>query len=391
MVNKVILIVLDSVGIGELPDAAEYGDEGSNTLGGISRVLGGLKLKNMERLGLGNIDCIQGIEAEPGPIGCFGRCMEQSKGKDTITGHWEISGLVLEHPLKTYPEGFNEEIVKEFEKRTGKKVLANKVASGTEIIKEYGELHDKTGYPILYTSADSVMQIAANEEVIPLQQLYDICIAARKMMVGEWAVGRIIARPFIKRDGQYVRTPNRRDYALDPVGRNMLDYLYENKIPVFAVGKIEDIFNHRSISVSDHTKNNREGVNKTLEFMKTSGRGLIFTNLVDFDMLYGHRNDVQGYADALKEFDSRLPEIIEGLGSDDVLIITADHGCDPSTESTDHSREYIPLLLYSKNMKNGVNIGTRRSFCDIGKTVLHMFGIENDINGKSFYEEIKKG
>lgn len=391
MVNKVILIVLDSVGIGELPDAAEYGDAGSNTIGGISRVLGGLKLQNMENLGLGNIDGIQGIEKFEEPTGSFGKCMELSKGKDTITGHWEISGVVLEHALKTYPGGFPQEIVNELEKRIGRKILANKTASGTEIIKEYGELHDKTGYPILYTSADSVMQIAANEGVIPLQELYRICIEARKMMVGRWAVGRIIARPFIKKDGQYVRTPNRKDYALDPVGSTMLDYLHGNGIAVYAVGKIEDIFNHRGISVSDHTKNNQEGINKTLEFMKTLDRGLIFTNLVDFDMLYGHRNDVKGYADALMEFDRRLPEITAAMGSGDVLIITADHGCDPSTKSTDHSREHIPVLVYGENVKKGINIGTRSSFCDIGKTILDMFLVKNEIKGRSFYDEIKNG
>lgn len=390
MINRVILIVLDSFGIGELPDAADYGDTGSNTLGGISRALGAFKLQNLEKLGLGNIDFVEGLDKYPSPIGSFGKCRELSKGKDTITGHWEMSGIILEHPLQTYPDGFSEDVVSELEEIVGRKFLANKVASGTEIIKEYGELHDKTGSPILYTSADSVMQIAANEAVIPLEELYKICEEARKLMVNKRSVGRIIARPFIKDNGEYIRTGNRRDFALDPVSETMLDDLVKSSLSVYAVGKIEDIFNHRGISFSDHTKTNEQGIDKTLEFMKIAGKGLIFTNLVDFDMLYGHRNDVNGYADALRRFDKRLPEIISQMEKEDVLIITADHGCDPSTISTDHSREHIPLLVFGENIKAGVNLGTRNCFCDIGKTILHMFNIENKINGLSFYDEIRR-
>jgi phosphopentomutase len=388
MLDKIILIVLDSVGIGELPDASEYGDSGSNTLGNISNELGGLNLDNMRTLGLGNIDGIKGIEKFDMPVGCFGKCAESSKGKDTITGHWEIAGLVLEHPMKTYPNGFPEDIITELEEKIGRKVLANKVASGTEIIKEYGEIHKKTGYPIVYTSADSVLQIAADEEVIPLETLYEICAAARKIMVDERAVGRIIARPFVIKDGEYIRTSNRRDYALDPIGKTMLDYLKENDIKVYAIGKIEDIFNKKGIFHAEHIINNDDGITKTIECIKNIDRGLIFTNLVDFDMLYGHRNNINGYAQALMKFDRRLPEIINEMKSGDLLIITADHGCDPTTASTDHSREYIPVLIYGKNMKSGVNIGIRDCFCDIGKTVLNAFEVENDIKGKSFYKEI---
>lgn len=390
MINRVILIVLDSVGIGALPDASEYGDVGSNTLGGISKALNGLTLKNMEKIGLGNIDGIEGIKKSDSPTGAFGKCREISKGKDTITGHWEISGIILDHPLKTYPHGFSNDIVKDLEEATGIKFLANKVASGTEIIKEYGELHEKTGYPILYTSADSVMQIAAMEEIVPLEELYNICLKARKLMVDERSVGRIIARPFTKKYGEYVRTVNRKDYALDPVGKTMLDYLYKEGLSVYAVGKIEDIFNKRGITYTDHTKTNSEGIDKTLEYMKSKDKGLIFTNLVDFDMVYGHRNDVKGYGDALMEFDRRLLDIISAMDKEDVLIITADHGCDPSTDSTDHSREHIPLLVYGEAIKEGVNLGTRNCFCDIGKTILHIFNINNNINGTSFYDEIRR-
>lgn len=388
MLKRIILIVLDSVGIGELPDAAEYGDIGSNTLGNISKKLGGIALDNMRALGLGNIDGIEGIERVDMPLGAFGRCIEKSKGKDTITGHWEIAGLVLEQPLKTYPKGFPEEVIRELEEKFRRKILGNKVASGTEIIKEYGEIHKETGYPIVYTSADSVLQIAANEEVIPLKILYEMCEAARKIMVNEKTVGRIIARPFVFKEGEYIRTSNRRDYALDPPGKTMLDYLKEDNIPVYALGKIEDIFNKKGISYAEHIKNNEDGITKTIQCIKNIDKGFIFTNLVDFDMLYGHRNDALGYGEALTEFDRRLPEIIKQLESEDLLIITADHGCDPTTNSTDHSREYIPVIVYGKNINQGVNIGTRDCFCDIGKSILQAFDVDNNIKGKSFYKEI---
>ncbi|AJA47997.1 phosphopentomutase [Clostridium pasteurianum DSM 525 = ATCC 6013] len=386
--NRVILVVLDSVGIGEMSDSKLYGDDGSNTLGNIGKSIGGLKLPNMEKLGLGNINSIEGVKRIHDPIGNFGKCAELSNGKDTVTGHWEISGVVLKKPLKTYPEGFPIEIIREFQNKIGRKILGNKVASGTEIIKELGEEHVKTGYPIIYTSADSVFQIAAHEEVIPLSKLYDMCKIARNMFTGENLVGRIIARPFLGIKGNYTRTSNRRDFALDPFDKTMLDYIEEDKLSVMAVGKIEDIFNGKGITEAVHIKNNNEGIDKTIEYMKSEKNGLIFTNLVDFDMLYGHRNDIKGYADALMKFDKRLPEIMEVMKKEDVLIITADHGCDPTTRSTDHSREYIPLLVYGKSIKNSVNIGMRQCFCDIGKTVLDILKIDNNLYGKSFKEKL---
>ncbi|WBW95308.1 phosphopentomutase [Oceanirhabdus sp. W0125-5] len=390
MSKRAIIIVLDSVGIGALPDADLYGDKGSNTVGNISEKLGGLKLKNMEALGLGNIDEIKGIDSVDTPKGAFGRCSEASKGKDTITGHWEISGVILEEPLNTYPNGFSEDIIKDFEEKIGRKIIGNKVASGTEIIKELGEEHVKTGYPIVYTSADSVFQIAAHEEVISVPELYNMCQIARDMLVGERSVGRVIARPFVGEVGNFTRTANRRDYALNPPIKMLLQYMEEAGQSVMAVGKIEDIFNKLGVTDAVHTKNNMDGVDNVIEYMKMNKDGLIFANLVDFDMHYGHRNNVEGYAQALLDFDNRMPEILENMDEDDVLIITADHGCDPTMPGTDHSREYVPLLVYGNNIKENVNLGTRKSFCDIGKTVLDMFNVDNDINGESFYTEIKK-
>ncbi len=390
MIKRTILIVLDSVGIGEMPDAAKYGDVGSDTLGNVSKAVGGLKLPNMEKLGLGNIDGVKNITKCENPMGSFGKCAELSIGKDTVTGHWEIAGVVLEEPLNTYPEGFSEDIIKEFESKIGRKIIGNKVASGTEIIKELGEEHIKTGSPIVYTSADSVFQIAAHEDVIPLDELYNMCQIARKMFVGEKAIGRIIARPFIGEPGQFTRTSNRRDFALDPFDKTMLEYIKEKGISVMAVGKIEDIYNKKGITDAVHIKNNMDGIDKTLEYMKENKNGLIFTNLVDFDMLYGHRNDAVGYAKALVDVDNRMPEIISAMKEDDILILTADHGCDPTTESTDHSREYIPVIVYSKRIKSGINIGVRKSFSDIGKTILDLLKIENNLYGDSFAKEILK-
>lgn len=388
MVKRVILIVLDSVGIGELPDAADYNDTGSNTLCNIAKEMGGLKLKNLESLGLGDIEGVNCIEKTDMPLGSYGRLAEKSKGKDTVTGHWEIAGIILKNPLRTFPNGFPQDIISEFEGKIGRKVIGNKVASGTEIIKELGEEHGKTGYPIVYTSADSVFQIAANEAVIPLEELYRMCGIARGIFTGERSIGRVIARPFIVKDGEYIRTPNRRDFVMEPSEKTMLDYLKEKDLEVNAVGKIEDIFNKRGITYAVHIKSNEDGVSKTIDCMRTMKKGLIFTNLVDFDMLYGHRNDVKGYAAALEEFDSRLPEIIAEMREHDVLIITADHGCDPVSSSTDHSREYIPLLVYGNDIKTGVDLGTRECFCDIGKTILDFFNIENGINGTSFAKEV---
>ncbi|CDF58189.1 phosphopentomutase [Thermobrachium celere] len=390
MVNRVTLIVLDSVGIGELPDAHEYNDEGSNTLGNIAKQLKGFELPNMQKLGLGNIDGVNDYKKEENPIGAYGRSLEMSKGKDTTTGHWEIAGLILERAFPTYPNGFPKELIEEFEKRIGRKVLGNKPASGTAIIEELGDEHVKTGYPIVYTSADSVFQIAAHEEVIPLEELYRMCQIAREMLKDEHGVGRVIARPFIGTSGNYKRTPNRRDFSLKPFRKTLLNYIVESGMDVCAVGKIEDIFGGYGITKAVHTKNNMDGVDKTIEYLKQDTKGLIFTNLVDFDMVYGHRNDVEGYAKALKEFDDRLPEIIENLMDDDVLIITADHGCDPTTPSTDHSREYIPILVYGKNIKAGVNLGTRKSYADIGKTIAELLNVKADIAGESFAKDILK-
>lgn len=390
MVNRVALIVLDSVGIGALPDANEYNDEGSNTLGNIAKTLKGFELPNLEKLGLGHIEGVNEFNKIENPIGSFGRSLEMSKGKDTTTGHWEISGIILEKAFPTYPNGFPMDVIEEFEKRIGRKTIGNKPASGTAIIEELGDEHVKTGYPIVYTSADSVFQIAAHEEVIPLEELYKMCQIARDLLQGEHGVGRVIARPFIGTTGSYKRTPNRRDFSLQPFRKTILNYIKDNGMDVCAVGKIEDIFGGYGVTKAVHTKNNMDGVDKTIEYLKEDTKGLIFTNLVDFDMQYGHRNDVEGYANALKDFDNRLPEIIENLKDDDVLIITADHGCDPTTPSTDHSREYIPILVYGKKIKSGVNLGTRRTYADIGKTIAEFLNIDADIAGDSFAKEILK-
>lgn len=390
MAKRVILIVLDSVGMGELPDAWKYGDVGSDTIGNISKAMGGLRLPNMEKIGLGNIEGIKGIVKYENPEGAYGKCRELSVGKDTITGHWEIAGVVLNKPLNTYPNGFPSDIINDFESKIERKVIGNKVASGTEIIKELGDEHVKTGYPIIYTSADSVFQIAAHEEVIPLEELYKMCKIAREMLVGDRIVGRVIARPFIGNSGNFTRTSNRRDYALEPFNKTMLDYIKEGGKSVMAVGKIEDIYNSKGITEAVHTKNNMDGIDKTLQYMREEKEGLIFTNLVDFDMVYGHRNNAEGYGKALIEFDNRLPEILNLMKEDDVLIITADHGCDPTTESTDHSREYIPVLAYGERIRRNINIGERKCFCDIGKTVLDLLHIENKLYGESFAKDITK-
>lgn len=391
MVERVILIVLDSVGIGALPDAAKYGDEGSNTVGNIARNVRNFELKNLAALGLGNIEGDIGIAKSEHPEGSFGRSLEASPGKDTTTGHWEIAGIKLEKPFPTFPDGFPKDLVSAFEEAIGTKTLGNEVASGTEIIARLGDKHAETGYPIIYTSADSVFQIAAHENIIPLERLYEMCETARRLLTGKYSVGRVIARPFVGKSGSYKRTPNRRDFSLKPTSETMLDIIKKRGLNVMAVGKIEDIFAGTGITEAVHTKNNMDGIDKTLDYMKQDKKGLIFTNLVDFDMLYGHRNDIAGYANALSEFDGRLPEIMSMLKDTDVLIITADHGCDPTTESTDHSREYIPIIFYGKHIHKGKNIGTRSSFSDIGATVLDILGLPVEISGKSFKDEIYKG
>jgi phosphopentomutase len=389
-IKRVILIVMDSVGIGELPDAAEYGDAGSNTVGNIVKVCGGINLPNLSRLGMGKIDGIDYLPVPESIDGSYTRMTEVSKGKDTITGHWEIAGLQLVNPFPTYPDGFPADVIKQFEKLTGRGVLANCTASGTEIIKEYGEEHVKTGKLIVYTSADSVFQIAAHEEVVPPEELYKICRMAREMLQGEHMVGRVIARPFVGQPGSFTRTSNRRDFSAEPTSDTILDKLNQKGMNVIAVGKIEDIFSKKGITRAEHTKDNNDGVNVTLKYMSQENTGIIFTNLVDFDMVFGHRNNPEGYKKALEEFDSRLPEIISAMGEDDVLIITADHGCDPTTPSTDHSREYVPVLIFGEHIQKDVNLGTRKTFADIANTIAEMFGIENTFPGKSFLQNILK-
>jgi phosphopentomutase len=383
--KRVILVVIDSVGIGELPDAKNYGDEGSNTLLNIKRERPDMELKNMLSIGLSHIEGGKGLAiGEYTPEGAFGRLAESSKGKDTTTGHWEIAGIIIDNPFPTYPKGFPKEVIDEFEKLTGRKVIANCPASGTEIIERLGKEHMETGALIVYTSADSVFQIAAHEEIVPIEELYDICQKARDMLTGPHAVSRVIARPFLGSPGSFKRTSNRKDFSIEPIKDTMLDYIKASGLQVAAVGKIEDIFSGKGITQAVHTTSNMDGVDKTLDYMDTVENGLIFTNLVDFDMLYGHRNDVDGYAEALIAFDNRLPEIKAKLRPDDILMITADHGCDPTTESTDHSREYIPLLIYGDKVKAGTNIGTRKTFSDIGKTILDYLSVEGKLDGESF-------
>jgi phosphopentomutase len=371
--HRVIWIVLDSVGIGAMPDAADYGDVGSDTLGNIAR-LRRLHLPNLCRLGLANIKPLTNLDPVASPAGAYGRCALASPGKDTTTGHWEMAGIHLEKPLPLYPHGFPREIMDEFERRIGRSTLGNKAASGTEIIKELGAEHMRTGSPIVYTSADSVFQIAAHEEVIPLWELYKMCETAREILHGPHEVGRVIARPFIGSPGSFTRTPNRHDYAVPPPKGMLLDRLDERGVEVYSVGKIFDVFLGRGIRDHVKTKNNDDGMAKTLEAMDATAQGLIFVNLVDFDQQYGHRNDVEGYAGALEQFDAWLPAFLAKLDEGDLAIFTADHGCDPTTPSTDHSREYVPLLVHGPKARAGVNLGLRPTLSDIGQTVAENFG-----------------
>ena len=385
--KRVFLIILDSVGIGEMPDAEKYGDKGSNTVRACSKNKN-FSMPNMRKMGLFNIEGMDYKESEPEPIASFARMEELSNGKDTIIGHWEIAGIESKKPLPTYPNGFPKELIEKFENLTGKKAICNKPYSGTEVIKDYGRESVETGNLIVYTSADSVFQIAAHEEVIPKEELYKYCRIARDMLCGDHAVGRVIARPFIGEFPNYIRTTNRHDFALVPPEKTMLDFVKESGKEVIAVGKISDIFAGRGITEKILTKGNADGINKTLEIMERNFEGLCFVNLVDFDMLYGHRNDVSGYASALTYFDFRLREICDKLRDEDILIITADHGCDPTTDSTDHSREYTPMIIYGKVIKPGVNLGTRRGFADTGATVLEYLGIKGKNKGKSFLKEV---
>ena len=391
MSKRVALIVLDSVGIGELPDAADYGDVGSNTLLNIKTKVPEMALPNMCKMGLSNIKGVESFgDVEKLFTGSVGRLAEVSLGKDTTTGHWEIAGLKVTDPFPTYPDGFPQDLIVAFEEKVGRKVIGNCVASGTEILDQLADEHVATGNLILYTSADSVFQIAAHEEVVPLEELYQICKIAREMLVGNWNVSRVIARPFLGESGNWQRTSNRKDYAVAPFAKTMLDYISEAGLDVKAVGKISDIYSGQGITQSTPTKDNMAGVDATIAHLQQISTGLIFTNLVDFDSVYGHRRDYKGYGKALMEFDQRLPEILEVLKEDDILIITADHGCDPTFKGTDHTREYVPLLVYGKNIKSGINLGTRSTFSDIGKTILDYLGVSGDIQGMSFLAEVVK-
>ncbi|MBP3929887.1 MAG: phosphopentomutase [Peptostreptococcaceae bacterium] len=388
--SRVIWMVIDSVGIGALPDSQKFGDVNVDTLGNIVRSCKGIKIPNMIKLGLANIEGVDSLENIESPIGCYGRCSEVSKGKDTTTGHWEMTGVLVETPFKTFENGFPKDIIEEFERRSNRKVIGNKPASGTAILDELGEQHINTGEVIVYTSADSVFQIAAHEEIVSLDELYKMCEIAREIMMGDNAVARIIARPFIGKPGAFERTSNRRDYSLSPFEDTVLDNIKKSNLDVIGIGKIEDIFNKQGITEAIHTHDNMDGVNQTINYMKKETKGLIFTNLVDFDSKYGHRRDVEGYKNALEEFDARIPEILENMNDDDVLIINSDHGNDPTYKGTDHTREYIPVLVYGKNLKSGLNLGTRNSFADIGATVADILNVEMPKHGQSFKNEIMK-
>ncbi len=387
-INRVILIVLDSVGIGELPDAHLYNDQGSNTLGNIAKYYKDLKLPNLTAMGLGNIDPSNLLDKTENPTAAFGKAMEQSAGKDTTTGHWEISGLILDKPFPTFPNGFPKEFMERFEKAIGTKTIGNKSASGTTIINELGEEHLNKQFPIVYTSADSVFQIAMHEDIFPIEKQYEICQTARNMLVDDYQVGRVIARPFIGKAGSFSRTSRRKDFSVQPPD-NILTAIQNSGKEVFSIGKIIDIFDGKGIDKYVKTANNKEGIQETIQAIKRNSQGLIFTNLVDFDMLFGHRRDIDGYANALMEFDQKIPEILVALKDDDFLIITADHGNDPSAPGTDHTREYIPILNYGKNIKADKNIGTRNSFADIASTIADALEISSPSVGESYFSEIK--
>ncbi|WP_309118729.1 phosphopentomutase [Paenibacillus sp.] len=387
--DKICMIVLDSVGIGELPDAARFGDAGAHTLGHISERVPTLSLPHLRELGLGNISDMPGIPPVESPKGCYGKMAETSVGKDTMTGHWELMGLNVTIPFQTFPNGFPDKLIDAFEKETGRRVIGNKPASGTDILDELGEEQMKTGAWIVYTSADSVFQIAAHEDVIPLEELYDACRIARRLTQGEFAVGRVIARPYVGAPGAFRRTSNRHDYAVKPPAPTVMNALKDAGLDVIAVGKIGDIFSMEGVTESLPTKSNADGVDKTILAMKKPFRGFCFTNLVDFDSLYGHRRDPQGYAQALEAFDRALPAIMETFTERDLLLITADHGNDPVHAGTDHTREYVPILLWSPALAGGASIGVRGTFADAGASILDNFGVQPMEHGTSFIKELK--
>jgi phosphopentomutase len=401
MFRRAIVIVMDSVGVGELPDAGSYGDRGSNTLGNIARRVP-LKVPALRSLGLARIADIGAAPDDRGAKAsaerdrsaqalakrAFGRMAEASAGKDSVTGHWEMMGIVLDRPFPTFPDGFSADIIAEFSRQAGRGVLANRAASGTQIIDELGAEHMRTGQLIVYTSADSVFQIAAHEEVVPIRELYRACEMAYTLACEGLGVGRVIARPFVGRPGHFTRTANRRDYALPPAGETLLDLVKGASLPVVAIGKIEDLFAGRGITRAIHTASDDEGMDRVEEEMNAVDRGFIFTNLVDFDTLYGHRNDVEGYANNLERFDARLSSLLPRLRDDDLLVVTADHGNDPTTPSTDHAREYVPLLVTGRHVRAGVDLGTRRTFADLGQTLADIFGVGPLAHGTSFLPEI---
>ena len=398
MAKRVFLIVLDSFGIGGAPDAAKFGDEGSNTLAAVLSHSNDA-FPNLAKMGLLAIDgeddpritaYKNAQEFIPSPIGSYARVREVSAGKDSTIGHWEIAGIISDKAQPTYPDGFPDDVMRALEKATGKEFLCNKPYSGTDVIRDFGEEHMKTGKLIIYTSADSVLQIAAHEEVVPLEELYEVCKKAREVMCGDHAVGRVIARPFVGEPGNFTRTANRHDFSLAAPSSTMLDLLKSEGYDVISVGKIYDLFAGRGLTESNPTKGNTDGINKTIEIMDRDFNGLCFTNLVDFDMKYGHRNDIEGYNTAMHEFDNALGTILEKLGEDDLLILTADHGCDPATSSTDHSREYIPLVAFGKNVAAGRNFGTRDCFSDIAQTILGYFGVKNGLAGTEIAGLVKK-
>lgn len=387
--NRMILIVLDGVGAGEAPDAAAYGDAGSNSLGNVARAIGGLNAPHMYELGLGNITAIQGVPPNPNAKGAFGRFQPRSAGKDTVIGHWEMMGIYLPVAFPTYPNGFPPEVLDPFCKAIGRDVLGNKPASGTEILKELGVEHMQTGKPIVYTSADSVFQIAAHEEIIPLEELYKMCQIARDILQGEHGVGRVIACPFLGDSPEtFKRTTHRRDYPRSPEYPTMMQKLVEAGKDVYSVGKIDDIFNHQGITKKNHVLTNKESLDVTLDLLEEDFTGLLFVNLIEFDMIYGHRNDPRGYADALEQFDAYLPEIHKRLKPGDLVIVTGDHGVDPTTPGTDHSREYVPLLAFGPRIRHGVNLGDRDTLADIAGTLAEIFSLAPQPIGKSFLKEI---
>ena len=388
--SRAIIIILDGVGVGELPDASNYNDQGSNSLGNLAEKIGGLSLPNLEALGLGNIINIKGVKRRDNPKGSFGKMAEKSAGKDSTSGHWEIAGVILNQCFPLYPKGFPKELIQTFETAIGRKTLGNIPASGTEIIKQLGQEHMRTGYPIVYTSADSVFQIAAHEEVIPLDELYEIGKIARKILAGKHCIGRVIARPFIGKPGSFSRTEHRKDFSLEPPEPTLLDIAKTNGYPVIVIGKVDELFAHRGLTKSFHSVNNQECIDYTRQALKIYAKGLIFTNLIQFDMDWGHRNDYLAYNQGLGEFDDSLPAILSQLKDDDFLAITSDHGNDPTTPSTDHSREYVPVLIYSQSLSSGIDLGIRETFADLGQTISEYLALPQLNHGKSFLNKLRK-